>query len=64
MRREFCWKTVTRRRERKRLAKKKFNMNLRYILRELDGPDPGWCPMLDFDTSRVKPSASAVRQLV
>jgi len=30
----------------------------------LDGPGPGWCPPLDFDTSRAEPSGSAVGQLV
>jgi len=34
------------------------------ISRELGGPDPGWCPVLDFDTSGIEPSGSAVRQLV
>ena len=43
---------------------KRINMNLRCILTDLDGPDLGWCPMLDFDTSGVGPSASAVTQLV
>ena len=61
MGREFCWKTVTRRRGRNSSAEKKIRMNLRYIVRKLDGNGQGWCVMLDFDISCVEPFGSALR---
>ena len=43
------------------LQKKKIRMNLRYIVRKLDGNGQGWCVMLDFDISCVEPFGSALR---
>jgi len=64
MRREFFSGKRSQGEEEERGLQNKINMNLRCILRELDGPDPCWCPMLDSDTSGVEPAVSAVRQLV
>jgi hypothetical protein len=49
---------------RKREVCKEFNMNLRYIVRELDVPGPGWCAMVGFANIGVERSGSAARQLV